>query len=211
MKINFLGDSITEGLYSTSKEKSYVFLVGETLNAEVRNYGKCCARLTKRPVEFDDGTQPNINFTSIAETMDHNADLVVVFGGTNDYGPTNAPLGEMGDKTRYTVYGAVDYLINYLLQHYKKEQILFVSPLYREDENIEKGNHVMNYRGPLSKIRIAIEETCKKYGIEYLDIKDEFGKAEGNNLLEDGLHPNDEGHKLLADLISKKIKSTGMC
>ena len=206
MKINFLGDSITEGYSATSKDKNYVSLFGKLLDAEVRNYGKCCARLTIRPVMYDDGTQPNISLSNLVSGMNHDVDFVVVFGGTNDYGRTNAPLGEMGDKTRFTVYGAIDYLIIELLQHYKKEQILFVSPLYREDENNEFGDWILNYRGPLLKIRNAIKETCDLYKIKYIDIKDEFGKAEGSNLLEDGLHPNDAGHELIAKLLSEKIK-----
>ena len=210
MKINFLGDSITEGLYSTSKEKSYVSLVGSLLNAEVNNYGRCCARLTIRPKEFDNDGQPNIWLSSLVPSMDKTADLVVVFGGTNDYGRTNAPLGEMGDKTLHTVYGAIDYLINELLKSFKKEQILFVLPLYREDENQEFGDNVSNYRGPLSKIRTAIQETCDKYDIRYLDIKDKVGIAEKNPLLQDGLHPNDEGHALIAKLISDYIKTLNL-
>lgn len=206
MKINFLGDSITEGYSASSPEKNYVALIGKHLEAEVRNYGKCCARITKRPVQFDDGTQPNICLSNLVSGMNHDADLAVFFGGTNDYGKTNAPLGEMGDKTRYTVYGGVDYLIQELLQHYKKEQIIFVLPLYREDENNHFGSSIIDYRGSLPEIRKAIKETCDLYKIKCINIYDEFGKAEGSDLLEDGLHPNDKGHELIAKLISEKIK-----
>lgn len=121
MKINFLGDSITEGYCATSIEKNYVALLGKFLNVDIRNYGKCCARITKRPVQFDDGTQPNICLSNLVSGMNHDADLVVVFGGTNDYGRSNAPLGEIGDKTRYTVYGGIDYLIQELLNTIKKK------------------------------------------------------------------------------------------
>ena len=38
-----------------------------------------------------------------------------------------------------------------------------------------------------------------------LDIKDKFGKAENNPLLADGLHPNDEGHRLIATLLADYI------
>ena len=39
LKINFLGDSITEGCMASKPENGYVSLIGKMLNAEVRNYG----------------------------------------------------------------------------------------------------------------------------------------------------------------------------
>ncbi len=38
--------------------------------------------------------------------MDNDADIIIVFGGTNDFGNGDAPFGEMSDRTPYTFYGA---------------------------------------------------------------------------------------------------------
>ena len=49
-------------------------------------------------------------------------------------------------------------------------------------------------------------EVLNKYGIKVLDIKDKIGKGEDNPLLLDGLHPNDDGHQLIAELVCDYIK-----
>ena len=49
-------------------------------------------------------------------------------------------------------------------------------------------------------------EELNKYQINILDIKDIIGKAENNPLLADGLHPNNAGHKLIAELICNYIR-----
>ena len=46
-----------------------------------------------------------------------------------------------------------------------------------------------------------------KYNIKILDIKDDIGKAEGNPLLLDGLHPNDAGYQKIAQLIVQYINN----
>lgn len=205
LKINILGDSITEGLFASSKEKGYVNQLAKLLNAEIRNYGKCGTRMTRRPMCYSDNPCDDLYFVTRVKSMNHDADYMIVFGGTNDYGRTNAPLGKMGDKTVDTFYGAMYLLIEALLKHYEKEQIIFISPLYREDEDQEFDVGKPNYRGSLSRIREAMKELCDEYQIDYLDIKDKIGKAEKNPLLEDGLHPNDKGHLLLAELIRDYI------
>ena len=44
--------------------------------------------------------------------MDERADAVVVFGGTNDFGHGDAPLGKPSDRDPSTFYGACHYLMN---------------------------------------------------------------------------------------------------
>ncbi len=46
------------------------------------------------------------DFCSRVEEMDNDADIIIVFGGTNDFGNGDAPFGEMSDRTPYTFYGA---------------------------------------------------------------------------------------------------------
>lgn len=40
--------------------------------------------------------------------MDNDADIIIVFGGTNDFGNGDAPFGEMSDRTPYTFYGRIN-------------------------------------------------------------------------------------------------------
>ena len=59
--------------------------------------------------------------------MDPEADIIVVFGGTNDYGHGDAPFGEIGDKERTTFCGAVDYLINRIRELYPSALLVMVT------------------------------------------------------------------------------------
>ena len=80
-KINFLGDSITEGHGSSGKGHIFCDLVGEAFGAEVRNYGIGGTRFAKQtkpsdPPVFD------LDFCTRATEMDADADIVVVFDDT---------------------------------------------------------------------------------------------------------------------------------
>lgn len=206
LKINFLGDSITEGLFASKTENCFVELVGKMLPAEVRNYGICASRIADQNVKTD--PRADEYFTERAQRMNHDADFIVVLGGTNDYGHGDAPFGEMGDKTPHTFYGAVDYLVNELLKHYKRNQIVFIPPLYRNNEDNPYGDGTKKVPGKtLKEYRQALVEVLNAYQIPILDIKDIMGKGENNPLLEDGLHPNDAGHHKMAELIVEYIKS----
>lgn len=41
-----------------------------------------------------------------------------------------------------------------------------------------------------------------------MDLKDKMGVAKDNPYIADGLHPNDLGHRYLAELISEYIQNT---
>ena len=112
MKINFLGDSITQGAAATSREKNFVSLVGKQLGCEVVNYGVGGTRIAAQ-LDSDVADPYGEYFILRAKKME-DADLVVVFGGTNDYGHGNAPVGTPDDTSVYTFYGAFKMLADYL-------------------------------------------------------------------------------------------------
>ena len=205
LRINFLGDSITKGERATSPEKGFVSLVGKNLPAEVRNYGISGTRFA---IQKTPSSKPEYDryFASRIDEMNHDADYIFVFGGTNDFGHGDAPIGRFGDKTPDTFFGAVDFLANELLKHYKKEQIIFIEPLYRTDE-IVPCNHIKPFKHTMPEYREDLRAVLQKYDIEILDLKDKFGKAENSPLYFDHVHPNDEGHKKLAELIVEYIRS----
>lgn len=200
LKINFLGDSITEGALIDNQDDCFVHLVGEMLPCIARNYGVSGTRIGKAIVPSD---EPSFDqyFASRIKDMDKDADYVFVFGGTNDYG-AKVRFGEIGDKTADTFCGGVYEIIQELLKDFKKEQIIFIVQLYREDEQIplnrsddgKPGKVLQDYRDALIKI-------VTSFDIKLLDIKDIIGKGENNPLLVDGLHPNEKGHQVIAKLI----------
>ena len=209
MKINFLGDSITAGGHASSEEKRYSSLVCAALGATENNYGVWSTRIAKQREQtrhMDDK-----DFIVRAPSMDKDADFVFVFGGTNDYGHGDAPLGCMEDTSQYTFYGALKYLVEYLISVYGKEKLCFILPLHRIDENNPFGKDSQKTVAgePLSRYVQAEREVFERYNVDYLDtqhlLPEPLSKEE-NEWFKDGLHPTDKGHRLLADTIIAYLK-----
>ena len=206
LKINFLGDSITEGWGASSREKCYVSLVGKNLNAEVRNYGIAGTRIAKQ-IQPSEITLFDKYFIPRVKKMKTDADIVFVFGGTNDFGHGDAPLGNIKDYRDDTFYGALNVLIDELYKIYDKERVVFILPIHREMENNPYGNGSKKVPGAtLIVYSNIIKEVCKLHNTKILDITEKFGPA-GTDLYDDPTHPNDKGHEKLAKLITDYIKN----
>lgn len=204
-KILFLGDSITEG-WGASPDKNYVSLFKSAYpDARILNYGIGGTRIARRAVAYEP-TIYDTDFCARAEVMERGADLVVVFGGTNDYGHGDAALGSLGDTDVYTFYGALDTLYSLLSEKYPSAKILILTPLHRlgGSEKNSLGNTLADYVS-------AIKNTAERYSFSVLDLFTECSlnpdAAGGDNRVPDGLHPNDEGHRLLFEIIDNAIKS----
>jgi lysophospholipase L1-like esterase len=132
MKINFLGDSITAGAAATTVENKYVSLVGKILGCETFNFGVSGTRIAKQttPSECE---RYDEDFLERAKKMG-DADMVFVFGGTNDYGHGDAQIGNIDDETSYTFFGALNNLIKYLSEKYGKEKLRFILPIPRYNQ-----------------------------------------------------------------------------
>ena len=194
-KINFLGDSITEGVGASEYAHCYVEQFAAATGAVCRNYGISGTRIAKRRVPYE---IPEFDryYASRVPEMDPDADVVVVFGGTNDYGHGDAPLGEMSDRTVWTYYGALHVLFTALIEKYPTAQIVILTPLHREDE--EK-------RTPILKPFVAAtRQVAEYYSLPVLDLWANYGiqpriPVMKNMYVPDGLHPNDAGHAHLAN------------
>jgi lysophospholipase L1-like esterase len=194
-KINFLGDSITEGVGASEYAHCYVEQFAAATGAVCRNYGISGTRIAKRRVPYENPEFDRYYASRVPE-MDPDADVVVVFGGTNDYGHGDAPLGEMNDRTVWTYYGALHVLFTALIEKYPAAQIVVLTPLHREDE--EK-------RTPILKPFVdATRQVAEYYSLPVLDLWANYGiqpriPVMKNMYVPDGLHPNDAGHAILAN------------
>lgn len=134
-KINFLGDSITEGVGVSSPENKYVEVFARKFSpAEVRNYGISGTRFARQKTPTLDNPRFDLDFCSRVSEMDADADIVVVFGGTNDFGHGDAPMGSFDDRTPDTFYGACHTLMSSLIERYPESEIIFMTPLHRSSE-----------------------------------------------------------------------------
>ena len=103
--INFLGDSITQGVGATVPEERYISIVERETGAICRNYGVGGTSFVE--MSWSEG---RVDFCHRAKQMEKDADIVLVFGGTNDYGHGDAPIGTPDDRTPETFYGAAHTL-----------------------------------------------------------------------------------------------------
>ena len=214
-KINFLGDSITEG-HGTSDwgTKPFHQLLRVRCGlAEARNYGKGGTKIARLPVITDNPFDQDFNLRAL--DMNHDADAVVVFGGTNDFGHGTIPLGDMESRDIHTFYGGLHTLCNFLINTYKDKPIIFMTPLHRLNEVLDHNNRVAegnkNAR-PLMDFVRAVREVCEFYGIPVLDLYRDCGFygqswAWCEKYMPDGLHPSDAGHELIANKLQRFLEN----
>ena len=201
MKINFLGDSITEGAMAGHIEKRYATLVANALGAEECNFGVCGTRIAKqvrKTLNPDDDV-----YMCRAVKMPKDAAFTFVFGGTNDYGHGDAKMGTMDSRDPYTFYGAMHELVSYLVSAFDRKKLCFILPLPRFDQdNVYGDGSKTEPAYPLSAYLTAEKEVLDYYGVEYLDLTDKFyvptTREDDGDLFSDGLHPNAAGHSFLA-------------
>jgi len=218
IKVNFLGDSITQGIKIEDPENTvfHAVLKRKANFAVARNYGISGTRFAIQkgtPERPKDNYVDVLSFSERFHEMDDDADLVVVFGGTNDYGHGDAPLGGFSDRTPDTFYGACHYLFRGLIQKYLGKPIVIVTPLHRTYETrncgeYKEGQSCPYAYGTLKEYVDIIREVAEYYSLPVLDLYATSGlQPEIPEIKEafmpDGLHPNEKGHEILAD----KMKS----
>ncbi len=204
-KINFLGDSITEGVGASEEQFIYLNVVaGECGLAAARNYGISGTRIARQSDEELFGNP----YCDRYLTMDDDADIIVVFGGTNDYGHGKAPFGSFDDRTGETYYGAWHVLLRGLLEKYPDGQIVVMTPLHRTEENVPSPG---NGR-PLKDYVNAAKEVAEFYSVPVLDLFAVSGIQPDVDIIRekycpDGLHPSDAGNRRIAERLIGFLKS----
>lgn len=198
-KIVFLGDSITEGAGVQTPDSLYWKQIAVITGAQCYGYGISGTRIAPQYPK-EEGDQ---YYGSRVEQMIPDADVVVVFGGTNDFGHGNAALGTIEDRTNDTFYGACYCLFKQLIERYPSAQIVMMTPLHRESEDEVTYNELGVRRcGTLATYVQAIREVAEYFGIPVVDL---FRNcmiqpripALKEKYMPDGLHPNDAGHVLV--------------
>ena len=211
LKINFLGDSITEGYDSSDLEHCYWGLLEKNDGVIARGYGIAGTRIARQQSMFSDPKWDNY-FRTRVDKMDPDADVVVVFGGVNDHGHGDAHLGKMSDRTDDTFYGALHLLYQDIIKRYPGAKLVVMTPMRYEDEDALVNGFGIRKDGPLSAYRDAICEVAEDYDIYLLDIYNKCGIDPKDPKLRreftsDGLHPNDAGHAVIYRLLRELLIS----
>lgn len=209
-KINFLGDSITEGAGTSSHDKMFTMLIEREYGAICQNYGIGGTRIARQKTPTEE--KWDRDFISRVPEMDNDADIVVVFGGTNDFGHGDAPLGTMSDRTPYTFYGALHCLYTALTEKYPGVPVVILTPLHRLNEDSPKGDNKPEPVGTLKEYVNIIREVAEYYSFPVLDLYKESGLQPKVPVIQqkyipDGLHPNDDGNAILAHKIARFLET----
>lgn len=206
-KIAFLGDSLTDkGVYSDIVTTHYTDYIYENYSfvTGIQNVGlagSCIAGLPNKQ-------GVNMSFIQRYNQIDDNADVIVILGGTNDFGYGSSllpnPLGQYGDDSAQTFYGGLKVLIDGITVDYPEAEIVFVTPVYRKEQEANGIPNRNKFGFTLSQYVNAIKETCEKNDINCFDAFNEIKEIDAFTHTEyevDGLHLNNDGNILLGKYI----------
>jgi lysophospholipase L1-like esterase len=188
LRVACVGDSITEGTgLSNPGQDSYPAQLAMMLGQdwEVQNFGKKSATLMKS------GSLPYWNTSPFIPSHDFNPDVVVIMLGTNDAKSynwaNNAPF--VPDYTE-------------LIQSYKNlpsapiVYICYPPPVYVEVAGITD----VRIR---NEVIPKIAQVAAANGVEVIDIYNVLSNKK--SLFSDGIHPNKEGARQLAEAVYQTI------
>ena len=193
-KVIFMGDSLTnnQGTYTS---KAYFKWLEEWYNLTIF-------------VDGQNGSSIRDNTSDSARAMCNryvnlpdDYDIVVVFGGTNDWNAKSlGALGVFGDTDVHTFYGAMKTLCEGLIKKYPDKLIVFMLPF-------------KHFKGGSRSVNDAMIEVLQDNGIPYIDLYAVGGinptLEEHKNLymLQDNIHFNETGHKLIAERLDGFLNS----
>ena len=141
------------------------------------------------------------------DVVQHKPDVVLIMGGTNDLWwdlDVNIILANIFAMTCQAEYHNMAPVVGLPL------------PLYMENIRQQKMMAPIggweNCSQKLDRLIDALSFSARESDIAVLDFYhlflDDNGKVQGKYFLEDGLHPNKEGHMLMADAAASFLKST---
>ena len=212
LKAVFLGDSITEGYRASTFDNAFWQVLARRTGLLAKGYGVAGSRIARQAPS--NPPQPSDeDFGLRALRMDTDADIVCVFGGTNDFGHGTAPIGTPADRDPYTFYGALNNLYRTLIERYPNAFIFVMTPMHRAHEEEASFNTKNPYSLPLIEYVRIIREVAEKYGLPVLDLFQMSGMYPAvqqvrEDYMPDGLHPNDRGHARLAGIVEQFLKNS---
>ncbi len=204
----FLGDSITEGCgvadiaqnrydnviaRQAELKKTYNFGIGGTRIANQRN--------------ASDKPRHDLYMCARAYDLPRDADLIIVYGGVNDYLHGDAPIGTSKDTTPVTFWGAVNFLMHLLKTTYTNSKLVFLAPAKCNWCDQPSGHPYKRDNALPLRDYVDILLACgKTHGVPVLDLYQDLpinalDEADRAEFTADGLHFNDKGHSVLANTV----------
>lgn len=190
-KVICVGDSITygQGVLGSRDTDTYTALLAEMLGEDyqVVNYGLCNRTL------LSTGNMPYVDEDFATESLEGDADIVIIMLGSNDSKPDNWDA-ELYEK---------EYIE--LVQKYQSMEsapsVYIMAPprIFAEPEDSGDCNNTILTEELIPIVQDVAEET----GAQLIDL---YSVTEAHSdWYSDGLHPNAEGNKAIAEEIYKQL------
>ena len=156
------------------------------------------------------------NWYDDLDNLSNDYDLILIMGNMNDYSGLNFDensLGQFGDNTLTTEYGALKLYIEKLINKYPKAKIGWITSTprqYQSGTTVSNPGYLWGKNSVFENANTAIKISCENYSIPVLDLFHESNLMPWNdtNRAEyfsissvpagDGVHPNDKGQKIIA-------------
>ncbi len=215
-KVLIMGDSISSDAYGNYTKWVTVLRDEGFLPSTVVNNSQHATGFVARYTGEDANAQNDFIDRITAITDKNSYNLVVIFGGINDY-IQNIPLGgETGQTDKDTYFKpAVDYFFDYLVKNFTQARIVVISPLrtYNIYKNTAGGSQATGHYQ--TEYADYIRAVAKNYCLPVLNLTEESGfcpfidefknkwtLVPAGYTNADGTHPNkDYQEKYLAPMI----------
>ena len=198
--ISCLGDSMTQGDSGNGMVTPWTYYIPDLT--------KCTACENKG---INGTTISNVKENCMAEryvNMRADANIAVVWGGVNDFAH-NAPLGQFGDNTADTFFGALNVLILGLNTKYGDNlKMLFITPPKVKQNTAYDFTRANSQGKYLSDYVDAIKTMCDYYSIPVLNMYEYSGMSpilDGGTYRPDELHFSEAGYQRVAKIIARKL------
>lgn len=195
--LTVLGDSITDQRNHYAHKWYYQWLAEWLAIPTITNLGLSGSTIA----------QPYEPMVERWQAIPATTDLLLIYAGVNDFG-RNVPLGQLTDQTTTTFYGALQQLLGSITQRYPQTMVYFISHVaigtaFFPAVN-QEGYQQQDYEA-------AIAQVTALFGVQHISLFHEstlsFADTQQAVALSlDSLHPNDAGHKKIAQLLRTKIR-----
>ena len=157
-------------------------------------------------------------YTEITQTDFSTADLITLEGFVNDFAEC-IPLGELGDTTQETFYGALYTCLSYLSENNTTATIVVITDPVGQEYTFQHGasagitvNYSHTHKNALGLYQVdynnAIIKTCEWFGIHCIDVG---GKSQINEYrpeyIVDQIHQTELGGKQFALTVWDELKN----